>query len=168
MRYTCRHCRAELTAYIHKQLSPRRRQRVGHHLNACADCYALYRQLRDVDRDLAASLPLVGQPGRQQLAGMWQGIQAQISAPRRTIPVFRLRYGVAMMLAVMSLVLPWTFNRQAAYALPLPPTPAHTSRITNAPDVIAIATADAPTVGFVPTPTLEANDAPDASATETP
>ncbi|MDX2136775.1 MAG: zf-HC2 domain-containing protein [Chloroflexota bacterium] len=168
MRYTCRHCRAELTAYIHRQLSPQRRQRVGRHLNACANCYTLYRQLRDVDRELQTSLPLLGQPGRRQLSGMWQGIQTQISAPRRTVPVFRVRYGVAVMLAVMALALPWSFNRAPAYALPLPPTPVHTVRITNAPDAIAMATADAPTVGFVPTPTLEANDAPDVSATETP
>jgi hypothetical protein len=137
-------------------------------LNACANCYTLYRQLRDVDRELQATLPLIGQPSRQQLVGLWQGIQAQMNAPRRTLPMFRLRYGVAVMLAVMALVLPWTFNRQAVYALPLPPTPGSAARITNPPDVIAMATADAPTTGFEPTPTLEPNDAPSMSATETP
>jgi anti-sigma factor RsiW len=49
MRYSCSHCQAELTAYLHGELPPRRRKRAAQHLNGCAACYAVYRQMRDFD-----------------------------------------------------------------------------------------------------------------------
>jgi anti-sigma factor RsiW len=169
--YTCRRCRAEIPAYIHRELTPRRRQRVHLHLNGCAACYTLYLHMRDQDRELAAALPRLGAADAPQLAHIWRGIQNEMRPKTRTHSLKRrMRYSLAVTAMAVALLLPWTFyHGQALAALPLPPTPQQTAVRTYAQSsrVAALSTAQALAAAQA-TPSFQSNSAPPMLATDTP
>jgi anti-sigma factor RsiW len=171
MRVSCRQCRADIPAYVHHELSARRRQRMHQHLNACADCYLVYRQTRDQDRDLSARLPQIGSASAPQLARVWRGIQAEMRSSTSTHALrWRMRYSVAVAVLAAAMLLPWLFQPQSALALPLPPTPQqHTTTRTDMHRVVAMST-DMPDWGVRQgaTPAFQPNDAPLLLTTDTP
>lgn len=171
MNYSCRRCRADIPAYLHRELTPRRRRRFGQHLNQCAACYAVYRQMRDQDRDLSARLPRIGTADEPQLARIWRGIQADLRPAASTRALhWRMRYSVAVAVLATALVLPWLIQPRQALALPLPPTPhQHTITYTHTQRVVAMST-DSPVMSTLAqaTPAFQPNDAPILLATDTP
>ena len=178
--YTCRRCRADIPAYIHRELPPRRRRRVHLHLNGCATCYAFYRNLHDVDDELRATMPLIGVADTLQLARVWRGIQTEMRPPRPSYGHWRVRYSLAMAIFVLAVVLPWRFAAQQARALPVQPTPRVQTEVTEAVarHVVVMATAEAGlarvsqasslSAGRFATPAIVRNDAPTIIATDTP
>lgn len=177
--YTCRRCRGDIPAYIHRELPIRRRRRVHLHLNGCAACYAYYRHLRDVDDELRATMPVIGVPDALQLARVWRGIQAEMRPARPAYGHWRMRYSLALAMMVLAIVLPWRFAAQQARALPVPPTPQTQTEVTEAiVRHVAMATPEAgPSLAsYAPslrsdrfaTPAIVRNDAPTTIATDTP
>ncbi len=68
-----------LPAYAHRQLSGQRREKVARHLKDCAACRAALIREEALARELAVTLPLIGQPAPGQLRRLWPSIRAQIS-----------------------------------------------------------------------------------------
>lgn len=131
--WTCRFIKPHLTAYLHGELSRRGRRRVAQHLEACESCYAAYTQARDLERELTRALPLVGTPTAPQLSMMWASIQRQVDA----VPVHRshARYGLAVVVFVLALLLPWTLgNQNIALDAPTQPAP-YLLAATASPDL---------------------------------
>jgi anti-sigma factor RsiW len=125
--FECRHCRARLPAYIHRELSPRARRRVAAHLSRCDSCNAAYIDYRDAAGSLKADIPAVGREFDRGRG--WAAVQARLSkpdsSPRKR---FQKRYGAAALLVAAALVLPGlTVNAPRAFALqtrlPLQQTP---------------------------------------------
>lgn len=73
-----RYCKANLTAYVNGQLSPRARRRIARYIDIDAACYAEYVRQRELARELNHSLPYIGQPTQPQLDRVWGAIQAEI------------------------------------------------------------------------------------------
>jgi anti-sigma factor RsiW len=119
---TCRQCQSKLVAYVHNQLNGRARARVDRHLNECPVCYAAYLAQRDVAQELAHSLPVLGRPDAPQLGRMWLAIQADMNRPRRIARPNLARFGVACLVLVLALILPWSLDKQQV-ALAVPPQP---------------------------------------------
>jgi hypothetical protein len=90
-----------LTAYVHKQLSRTARERVAVHVRLCEQCRAaLYRE-EQLARDITLSMPLVGQPQRNQLARLWPKIWAEfLTSPGRKFG-WLPSYGLVLVLMVL-------------------------------------------------------------------
>jgi anti-sigma factor RsiW len=167
----CRRCRADLPAYIHRELTPRRRQRVSQHLTACADCYRAYREHSDLDRELR-SIYSAGAPSNAQLQHMWQGVRAELRpAQGQMYPRWRMRYSAALAVLALAIMLPWTFQEGRALAVPLPPTPQIVNQTdSRLPQVVMSLSTPAPAATRTrqATPVFQPNDAPTLLATDTP
>ncbi len=175
MSHTCRQCRAALYPYVRRELTPNKRRFVAQHLETCTTCYAEYRRIRAFEGDLGGALAQLGVPSPLQLAHVWAGVQTQIAAPNEGHGLhFRMRYGAALALLVVALVIPWLLHHQQSMTVPLPPTPqTQTQLVTHPAIIIAMATPNAVTIhASAPyteaTPAFARNDAPDLSATQTP
>ncbi len=169
LKMTCCRCRADLPAYIHRELPRRRRQRVGQHLAACAECYRIYCEYGDLDRELRAVLA-AGAPSNVQLQQIWQGVRAELRPTRaQPYPRWRMRYSAALALLALAIMLPWTFNDRRAMAVPLPPTPHVIAQTDVHKPVLSLATpAPVATRARTATPDFEPNDAPNLQTTDTP
>lgn len=113
-------------------------------MNGCARCYGLYRAQRDLSHELSVSLPRVGQPNVPQLGRMWAAIQADMQRPQRVVNRQLLtRSGVACLILVLSLLLPWSLNnQQVALAVPSQPAAPKMLSATNTPPLqVALAAA---------------------------
>lgn len=167
IRTTCRTCQTHLVAYLHNQLSPRTRRRVGQHLSHCAACYGVYVGQRGLSQELAADLPRVGQATTPQLGRVWTAIQADMARPRTVPRRHVMRYTFAVAVLVLAVLLPWSLNtRQIALAVPSHPTVPLTETVTETPPsqvVMARATLTAdvtnPAIPAAETPTADPNGA---------
>lgn len=109
---------------MHGELPPRARQRVDQHLNQCSSCAAFYVAQRQLVRDLEQTLPQIARTSTPQLNRIWADIQADMTRPR-IIARPQTRYGVAALILMLALLLPWSMDKQrGALALPLQPIPA--------------------------------------------
>ena len=126
----------------HTSLSPKMQRRVGQHLDTCPVCYAAYLAQRDLSSELSASLTRIGQPSVPQLGRMWSAIQTDIQRPRPVPRRSTGRYGVALLILVLALLLPWSLDQQPVVrAIPNHPVaPASTADVTAAPTLVAMAT----------------------------
>jgi anti-sigma factor RsiW len=130
MMMTCKNCQYHMTAYLDGELSPPARQRMTQHIQVCPVCYTVHSQQRDLQRDLAYDVPLIGQENRPRYDKMWASIQADMSRPKQ--PRYQMRYGLAALMLLVALLLPWTIGRQskALAALPTQPSPELTATRT--------------------------------------
>lgn len=176
----CRACRRHLTAYIHRELSPRRRAFVSAHISGCAACYAEYSRLRVTVDELERSIPLIGARDldKPRFDEMWRSIRADLDAPRaKPIHVsYMRRYSFAALLLMLLVLLPFTMKGQAL-ALPTQPRPALTGHYeAGTPIAAAVDHAASPSLSATPTaarfmPDVESNLAPTKVApvlTDTP
>jgi anti-sigma factor RsiW len=126
----CKNCQYHMTAYLHGELSSRARQCMTQHIQACPMCYACYVRQRDMQRDLAYYVPLIGQESRPRYDKMWASIQADLSRSKQ--PRYQTRYGLAAIMLLMALLLPWTMGQRstALAALPTQPSPELTATRT--------------------------------------
>lgn len=124
----CKGCQFHMTAYLHGELAPQVRQRMTQHIQRCPICYTVYVQQRDMQRDLAYYMPLLGTAPRYDK--MWASIQAGMARPREQR--YQVRYAFAALMLVLALLLPWTMGRGplALAALPTQPSPALTATRT--------------------------------------
>jgi anti-sigma factor RsiW len=123
---SCAATRRHLTAYIQHELATEQRRLVAAHFDHCDACYALYRQQRDLARELGQTLPLLGRPDRRRLTQMWTAVQGGLSRPLAS-PLQRdpARLGIAALILIGALTLPILIRQQhLSLSLPLPPTPA--------------------------------------------
>lgn len=109
-RITCHECRERLVAYVNGELSARTRRQMAQHLDQCAACYSLYIDQRHLAQDLRADLTLIGQPTHRQLSHLWTAIQTDMRRANPMQPRFRRRYGIAVLVLLLALLLPWSFN----------------------------------------------------------
>lgn len=167
-RLNCRQTRRALSAYVTGELNPRRRALVAQHLLTCESCDAIYQAQKQVSRELAASVPLVGkgsESGRFEL--MWREITAQIAvAPRPKISAQRLATGVTALLVGVIVALAWS-PREADAGIPTPPTAVEGVAAGGTPVAVAFSPEQAE-ASATQTPPLKSNYAPLAGATDTP
>jgi len=90
-----------LTAYVNGQLSRSERERVTVHVRLCRECRAELDRERQMARELATYMPLVGQPKRSQLARLWPAIWAEFRTPQHRVSRLLPTYGVVLMLVLM-------------------------------------------------------------------
>jgi anti-sigma factor RsiW len=119
-----------MTAYLHGELAPRTRQRVTQHIHECPMCYTRYIEERDDQRDLTYFVPLIGREDKPRYDKMWVSIQADLSRPKQ--PRYQIRYGLAALMLMVALLLPWTMGQRstALAALPTQPSPELTATRT--------------------------------------
>lgn len=130
----CQTCRAQLPAYAARELPLSERRTVAAHLDSCPRCNAEYKRLRDVQGELARTLPALGIADARGLARIWSAVQHEVKRPRRT-PWQRYprRLSVAVMFVFAALLIPIALGGQRlALALPFPPTPI-TSNVGETP-----------------------------------
>lgn len=138
---SCHTCQSKLVPYLHRQLSPRMQRQVAQHLDACPLCYAAFIDQRALSSELTAGLTRMGQPNAPQMSRMWAAIQSDIQRPRPLPRRPSGRYGVALLIFVLALLLPWSFDQQqVAHAIPNQPAPASTASVTAAPLHVAMVT----------------------------
>lgn len=133
------YCKLRMVAYLNGELPPVSRQRVARFIDDCPDCYREYVRQRDLRRELTNVLPRFGQPEPGQLDRIWANIQADMRPNKptgRTNRYFQARYGLATLLLVVALVLPYLISGQqvsrAAVTQPTPRTVVQAA--TNSPD----------------------------------
>lgn len=126
----CKNCQYHMAAYLHGELSQRVRHNITQHIQACRLCYACYVQQREMQRDLEYYVPLIGQETTPRYARMWASIQADLSRPKHQRS--QIRFGLAALMLMLALVLPWTMGQRstALAALPTQPSPALTATRT--------------------------------------
>jgi len=127
----CKDCKFHMTAYLHGELRPKVRQRMTQHIEQCPMCYTVYIQQRDIQRELAYSVPLVGTIGRYDK--MWASIQADMSYPRE--PRFQIRFGLVALMLAMALLLPLTLGRQQRALAAVPTQPSPELAVTRTPSM---------------------------------
>jgi len=134
MSMKCSDCQRNMVAYLDGELTPQVRLRLARHLEQCPMCYAVYVHERDMARELAYALPLVGQENQPRLEKMWAAIQADMALPRRRPRQHdQMRYGLVGLALILALLLPWTAGQRqvaALAALPTQPSPAATASRT--------------------------------------
>ena len=91
--WNCKKCQANLVAYLHHELSPKKRQQVSLHLDRCERCYGIYLQEQDVMQNLTQIVPLVGQAKKPTFDRVWTAIQRDIQEPHRSVRPYSTRYG---------------------------------------------------------------------------
>lgn len=131
---TKRHCENDLDAYLDQSLPPRKRQRVARHLDACPACYRAYRQKRDLRAELQRALPLVGQRHEPDFAALWGNIQREIPQPQPVLPPGRMRLGLAALMVMMMLMLPFIAGQHEAALAQLPTYPRPLVVATESPE----------------------------------
>jgi anti-sigma factor RsiW len=133
----CRYCRANLDAFLDSTLAPRARRRVARHIDSCATCYDAYTRRRDLRRELQQGIPLVGRNHTPDFDRIWSAVRVEI--PRLQARRTRYRYGFAVLMLLLALLVPFTMgNHELTRAVPVPPVP-ETEASTETP-----ASADAP------------------------
>lgn len=161
MMFLCHYSQTRMIAYIHGELPPKARRRITAHLDRCPTCSAYYLREREAVRELAQRVSLLGQPTTSDLRGIWRAIDAGMSPKahavgQRLVPA---RYGLAMLMLALSLLLPATLgNRNVPFTLPTQPAPAATtmpkgttSAATVAMNVTGSST-QSPSIGLSNTP----------------
>lgn len=139
---SCRYCQAHLDGYLDGQLTPKARRRVAEHLARCESCYVEYVRRRDLHGELQRTLPLVGQRQMPDFARTWQAIRVELPHPTYERRRDQARYGLAAVMVMLVLLLPFTMGHRD---LPLlPPRPAPDSTVKSGTpahlEPIAIAT----------------------------
>lgn len=117
----CGECRSHLVAFLHGDVSPLLRRRVARHLDHCMACYNLYLQELDLMRDLKRTVPKIGQGHQPKFDAIWSEIQIEITRPKRDLPRFHMRYGLAALALVLVFLVPLTMGNQNL-TLASPPT----------------------------------------------
>jgi hypothetical protein len=93
-----------LVAYVNRQLRRKDREQVWLHVTMCAECRATLDREEQLARDIATTMPRIGQPRRGQLARLWPRIWAEFRTPpgkpfSRLLPSYGLVFGVFMFVA---------------------------------------------------------------------
>ncbi|MFN8376638.1 MAG: zf-HC2 domain-containing protein, partial [Anaerolineae bacterium] len=109
----CRAVQAKLTAYIHGELPLKARRRVAAHLEHCPRCQSAYQRERELVHELERELPRVGQGHKTELARVWSKVQREIYAPETPRPTlhYRASYGVAALMLMLAMVVPYALSR---------------------------------------------------------
>ena len=127
------HVQHLITAYVHRQLPRKQRDRVLLHVTMCAECRAILDNEQQIVRDLARQMPQIGQPSRGQLARLWPSIWLEFRTPRKRGVKWLPSYSLAVMLIV--------FFVFAVSALVVGPTQAIAAPFQAAPtQILATAT----------------------------
>ena len=142
---TCHTCRKRLDGYMDQQLSTGQRRQVARHLDNCPRCYALYSQRRELRRELAYRLPQLGRDHTPDFDRIWGAIQVEL--PQKSSPQggFQMRFGLAAMMLMVMLLLPFTMGNHDVVRHSIPPTqPAPEIQATGTPEVsVTLATEEA-------------------------
>lgn len=132
----CRAVQGKLTAYVHGELPLKARRRVSAHLEGCHNCQMAYQRQRELIRELERDVPRVGQAHSVQLARVWSRVEGELraSAPRPTIQ-YRASYGVAVLLFMIAMVVPYILSRDERASEPVRTLPAQAVAFaTDMPD----------------------------------
>ncbi|MEP7286763.1 MAG: zf-HC2 domain-containing protein [Chloroflexota bacterium] len=90
-----------IVPYVHRQLSRAQRELVLRHVRECSECYAALSVEQQLVRDLAATMPLVGQPARGQLNRLWPAVWMEFRTPQNHGNRWLRSYSVALVMLLM-------------------------------------------------------------------
>lgn len=159
----CKQCRVLLPGYIQRELTPQQRAQVSRHLNACAECYTVYMDQRQLVRELSINVPRIGSNAAPNLERIKLAVMSDLAHPKK--PALRTyqpaRYSLAALLLVIALLVPLTAHSHS-FELPTQPRPA-----TLTPEGTAVAAIFATETATL-TATIQMNYAPVLGSTDTP
>lgn len=119
------YCHRHMAAFINGELPEHARRRVARFIDSCPDCYNLYMQEKQLQRDLRGELTTLVRPQSAELNRMWQSIQSELT--RKTVrraPISHKRYGLATVSLLIALLLPFALDgTQFSQSIATPPTP---------------------------------------------
>jgi len=144
-----RYCEARMVAFLNGELSPKSRRRVARYIEECPRCYAEYVRQRELQRELASGLPVLGQPRPEQMNRIWTGIHREIfpaqSRPSRP-HYFRSSLVTLASILVMVLSLLLLDKDRTLAAMVTQPSPGgnRTTVMTNAPQATQVAVVTLP------------------------
>jgi hypothetical protein len=121
LKITCSECQTQLLAYLHHDVNPLLRRQIARHLDYCPRCYTAYRNELDLVQNLAHELPLMGVRNQPDFNAIWKSVQTEIQRPKPDFPQFQARYGLAMLVFALVLLLPLTLDNHNL-SLSTPPT----------------------------------------------
>jgi anti-sigma factor RsiW len=121
-----------MTAYLHGEAPRLVGQRMARHIQQCPACYAIYIQQRDTERELTHYVPLIGQEKAPRYGKMWASIQADLSGSRKQR--YPVRYGLAALMLMLALALPWTLGHGPTMLAAVPTQPSPEATVTHTPD----------------------------------
>jgi anti-sigma factor RsiW len=109
----CHAVQTHLTAYIHNELPLKARRRVAAHLERCSRCQSAYQRQRTQVHELEREIPRIGQSHQGQLARIWSKVQTELHTPTTPRPSFRYRaaYGLAAVILMVAMVVPYALSR---------------------------------------------------------
>src|SRR5690349_7825706 len=101
-----KHVEHLLTAYVHRQLPRKQRERVLLHVQLCAQCRAALDREETLAREVARVMPLIGQPQRGQLTRLWPNIWREFRTPQtsfgRLLPPYGVVFGLIFLCAFVA------------------------------------------------------------------
>lgn len=119
------YCRQHMTAFINGELPEHARRRVARYIDSSPDCYKLYIQERQLQRDLRGELITLARPHSAELSRVWQSIQSEME--RKSVnraPVFHKRYGLVTVTLLLMILLPFAADSSPfSQSVATPPTP---------------------------------------------
>lgn len=133
----CHHTQNHILAYINGELPPKRRVRIGKHLQHCPACYATYIHQRDTARQITQVIGGVSNPSDAQKQLMWQHIGQALHSPspppaRHGTRLGSLQTGAVAAAFLLMFILPWSFsNSSITSAAQLENTPPETQQVST-------------------------------------
>lgn len=126
-----RYAKARMPAFVNGELPPKSRRFIARLIDDDSRVYQDYIRQRQTKQELERQLPTFGRPDSGQLDALWTTIQTQISSKDTADSVSRsvspsrypVGYGLAMILCVVALSIPLTFDSTKASASSLPQQP---------------------------------------------
>jgi anti-sigma factor RsiW len=125
-----RYARARMTAYINGDLSSNGRRIVSEQIDASPDVYRAYIAHKRIKQAMERDLPAFGQPDADRLETLWSSIETELTAaghqpeavqapshqPGRSGLSLRYRYGLALVLCLLVLLLPMSLDSGSVQA----------------------------------------------------
>ncbi|MDZ4669942.1 MAG: hypothetical protein SH821_03630 [Phototrophicales bacterium] len=120
------YCKWHITAYVNGELSPIQRRRMARYIENYPECYVEYRRQRDLSRELAERLPILGAPQGGQLQRLWRLIEGDVAKPATIILSASqvVVYSLSLTALLWMVVLMTTLHNSGVTTLVItPPTP---------------------------------------------
>lgn len=127
-----RYIKHHLNAYLDGDLPAHKRRFIARYIDQDAKSYRAFVRLRQSRQQLEQDLPLIGQANDEQLARMWDHIQADViqtplSQPEEPQQHYRikrwLRYSITLIVIVFALASPLIVNSDSLTTLPVAQQP---------------------------------------------
>lgn len=110
-----------MIAYLNRELRPSMRERMARHLDNCPTCYVRMMQESQFAAELQQEIPLVGSGYAPEFERVWMAFQRGSSTSSSVTQ--SIRYGWAVLVVLVMLVIPMTMGAQRVTLASAPTQP---------------------------------------------